>query len=66
MIVNRSHPLRTAVLTVCLGGTLYAGLYSYPVLVRAGESSLEFVGNLISNAHNISLDKLDPTCPRCF
>jgi hypothetical protein len=35
-------------------------------LTRAGEFSLEFVGTLISNVHNISLDRLDPTYPRCF
>ena len=66
MTVNHSHPLLTVVVAVCLGGTLSAGLYSLPVLVRAGESSLEFVGNLISNVRNISLDKLDPTYPRSF
>jgi hypothetical protein len=66
MIVHRSHPLLTAVVAVCLGGTLSAGLYSLPDLVRAGESSLEFVGNLIGKVHYISLDKLDPTYPRYF
>jgi hypothetical protein len=35
-------------------------------LARAGDASLEFVGNLISAFHDISLDRLDPTYPRCF
>lgn len=35
-------------------------------MVRAGDASLEFVGNLIQSAHGISLDKIDPTYPRCF
>jgi hypothetical protein len=51
---------------VCLGGALFVGLGGFPLLARAGESSLEFVGNLISNVHHISLDRLDPTCPQCF
>ena len=53
-------------LILVFGGTLAAGLHSLLVLVRASESSLEFVGNLIGNVHNISLDRLDPTYPRCF
>lgn len=35
-------------------------------LARAGEVPLEFVGNLISGFHNLSLDRLDPTYNRCF
>ena len=66
MILTRAHHLLTAVATVCLGGALFVGLGGLPLLMRAGESSLEFVGNLISNVHYISLDRLEPTYPRCF
>ncbi len=66
MILTRTHHLLTAGTAVCLGGALFVGLGGFPLLVRAGESSLEFVGNLISNVHYISLDRLDPTYPRCF
>jgi hypothetical protein len=65
MTLARTRPLLTAA-AVCIGGTLFAGLGGFPWLARAGESSLEFVGNLINNVHHISLDRLDPTCPRCF
>ena len=65
MTLTRSRPLLT-VAAVCIGGTLFAGLGGFPLLAHAGESSLEFVGNLISNVHHISLDRLDPTYPRCF
>lgn len=54
------------VATVCLGGALFVGMGGSFAIMRAGESSLEFVGNLIRNVHNISLDRLDPTCPQCF
>ena len=66
MILTRTRDLLTAGATVCLGGTLFVGLGGIPLLARASESSLEFVGNLISGVHNISLDRLDPTYPRCF
>ena len=65
MTLTRTHHLLTAA-AVCLGGTLFVGLGGFPLLERAGESSLEFVGHLISNVHHISLDRLDPTYPRCF
>ena len=65
MIVTRTSQLLTAV-AVCLGGALFVGLGGFTLLERAGESSLEFVGNLISNVHRISLDRLDPTCPQCL
>ena len=65
MTLTRTRHLLTAV-AVCLGGTLFVGLGGFPLLERAGESSLEFVGHLISNVHNTSLDRLDPTYPRCF
>ncbi len=35
-------------------------------LARAGDASLEFVGNLFSTVHDISLDRVDPTYNRCF
>ena len=66
MTLTRTRQLLTVGATVCLGGTLFVGLGGLPMLARAGESSLEFVGNLISNVHHISLDRLDPTYPRCF
>lgn len=65
MTFTRSRPLFTAA-AMCIGGTLFIGLGGFPLLARAGESSLEFVGNLISNVHHISLDRLDPTYPHCF
>ena len=65
MTVARTRPLLTAA-AVSLGGALFIGLGGFTLLERAGESSLEFVGNLISNVHRISLDRLDPTCPQCF
>lgn len=66
MILTRTRHLLTAGAAVCLGGTLFVGLGGFPFLARAGESSLEFVGNLISNVQHISLGRLDPTYPRCF
>ncbi|MCU1323043.1 MAG: hypothetical protein JWM43_2692 [Acidobacteriaceae bacterium] len=66
MIITRTHRLLTAGAAMCLGGTLFVGLGGLPFLVRACESPLEFVGNLIGNVHRISLDRLDPTCPQCF
>lgn len=65
MMLTRTRQLLTAV-AVCMGGTLFVGLGGFSLLARAGESSLEFVGNLISNVHHISLDRLDPTYSRCF
>ena len=66
MILTRTRYLLTAGAAVCLGGTLFVGLGGLPVLARASESSLDFVGNLISGVQHISLDRLDPTYPRCF
>jgi hypothetical protein len=66
MILTRTRQLLTVGAAVCLGGTLFVGLGGLPTLAQAGESSLEFVGNLISNVHHISLDRLDPTYPHCF
>jgi hypothetical protein len=66
MTVTRTHQLPTAGAVACLGGALFVGLGGLPVLVCACESPLEFVGNLISSVHHISLDQLDPTYSRCF
>jgi hypothetical protein len=52
-------PVVLAVAAIEVSGGLSA-------LARAGDVSLEFVGNLISAFHDISLDRLDPMCPRCF
>ena len=45
---------------------MFVGLGGMPTLAQAGESSIEFVGHLISNVQHISLDRFDPTCPQCF
>ena len=36
------------------------------VLARAGDASLDFVGHLISDLQDRSLNPLVPTYPRCF
>ena len=66
MTVTRAHQLLTAGAAACLGGALFFGLGGLPILARACEWPPEFVGNLISNVHHTSLDRLDPTCPQCF
>jgi hypothetical protein len=66
MTVTRLRQSLNVVATVCLGGALFVGMGGTCPMVRAGEASLEFVGNLINGVHNISLDRLDPTCPQCF
>lgn len=60
---HRSLMLTLPVVLVFVAIGLSEGI---PALVRAGDVSLEFVGNLISTAHDISLDRLDPTYPHCF
>ena len=35
-------------------------------LARAGDASLDFVGHLVSEFHDRSLNPLIPTYPRCF
>jgi hypothetical protein len=52
-------PVALAVAAIGVSGGLSA-------LARAGDVSLEFVGNLIGAFHDISLDPLDPTYPYCF
>lgn len=54
-----SLPVVLAVVAIGFSGGI-------PALVRAADASLEFVGNLISTAHDISLDGLDPTYPQLF
>lgn len=65
MNLPRARSLLTTA-AVCLGGALFVGIGGFTFLERSGESSLEFVGNLISKVHHISLDQLDPTCPQCL
>jgi hypothetical protein len=65
MTLTRKPRLLTAA-AVCLGVALFVGSGGMPTLARAGESSLEFVGHLISNVQHTSLDWFDPTCPQCF
>ena len=38
----------------------------FSALARAGDASLEFVGHLFTGIHDFSLDRFDPTYPRCF
>ena len=66
MTLTRPRHLLAAGAAVCIGGTLFVGLGGFPLLARASESSLEFVGTLIGNVHHISMDKLYPTYTRCF
>jgi hypothetical protein len=65
MTLTRTPRLLTAA-AVCLGVSQFAELGGIPTLAQAGESSLEFVGHLISSVQHISLDRFDPTCPQCF
>jgi hypothetical protein len=66
MTIVRSRQLLAAGFAMCLGGALFVGMGGTSLIARAGDASLEFVGNLIAGFHNISLDRLDPTYPRCF
>ena len=59
-------PRLLAAAAACLGVTLFVGLGGIPTLAQVGESSLEFVGQLISNVQHISLDRFDPTCHPCL
>lgn len=52
-------PIVLVALAIGLPGSISA-------MARAGDASLEFVGNLIQSVHHISLDRLDPTYPHCF
>jgi hypothetical protein len=56
--------LLTALLVLALSVFGMSGGFS--LLVRGGDAVLEFVGHLISGFHHFSLDRLDPTYPRCF
>ncbi|RRA47513.1 hypothetical protein [Acidipila sp. EB88] len=67
MMLARSYQLLAAGVAVCLGGTLFVGVGGASSLARAGEASLEFVGNLIESVHDLPLsERLDPTYPHCF
>ena len=66
MTATRTRQLFSVGTALCLGGVLFVGLGVLPMLAQAGESAIEFVGNLIGNVHRISLDRLDPTRPQCF
>jgi hypothetical protein len=66
MTATRTRQRISVSTALCLGVALFVGLGVLPMLAQAGESAIEFVGNLISNVHHISLDRLDPTCPQCF
>jgi hypothetical protein len=64
--IVRPHHSLMLVLPVVLASVAIGLSGGIPAFVRAADASLEFVGNLISTAHDISLDRLDPTYPRCF
>ena len=66
MTIARPRQLLAVGTAVCLGGALFAGMGGMQRIAQGGETSLEFVGNLISSVHDIRLDQLDPTHPRCF
>ena len=67
MKLARSYQLLAAGIAVCLGGTLFVGMGGASSLARAGEASLEFVGNLIESVHDLPFsERLDPTYPHCF
>jgi hypothetical protein len=60
----RQQLVLTALLVLALSVFGMSGGFS--LLVRGGDAVLEFVGHLISGFHHLSLDRLDPTYPRCF
>jgi hypothetical protein len=60
----RQQLLPTALLVLALSVFGMSG--GFYLLVRGGDAVLEFVGHLISGFHYFSLDRLDPTYPRCF
>jgi hypothetical protein len=64
-IVRPHRPLMLS-LPVMLASVAIGFSGGLSALVRAGDASLEFVGNLISTAHDIFPDRLDPTYPHCF
>ncbi len=66
MTIARPRQLLAVGTAVCLGGALFAGTGSVQRIAQGGETSLEFVGNLISSVRDIRLDQLDPTYPHCF
>ena len=66
MVLAHSRRLLAVGVGLFLGGTLFASIGGVSGMARAGEASLEFVGNLINGVRNIDLNRLDPTYPRCF
>lgn len=62
--IPRKQFLLRALLILALSVFGVSGGFS--LLVRGGDAILEFVGHLISGFHGFSLDRLDPTYPRCF
>jgi hypothetical protein len=67
MVLAHSRRWLSVGAALLLGGTLFAGVGGVSGMARAGEASLEFVGNLIHSVHDASLyERFDPTYPRCF
>lgn len=62
--IPRKQFLLTALLILAL--SVFGVNGGFSLLVRGGDAVLEFVGHLISGFHDFSLDRLDPTYPRCF
>jgi len=63
-----SRPRRPLILVLPLALAVVAIGFSggFSALARAGDASLEFVGNLMSVPWEFSLDPLDPTFPHNF
>lgn len=51
---------------IILAPSVFGVSGGFSLLVRGGDAVLEFVGHLISGFNGSSLDRLDPTYPRCF
>jgi hypothetical protein len=64
IVSPRQQLLLTALLILAL--SIFGMSGGFSLLVRGGDAVLEFVGHLISGFHHFSLDRLDPTYPRCF
>ncbi len=63
-----AHP-RSQRMLASLGAAVLLGvglMYGPCNLAWACDASLDFVGHLISGLYDISLNRLDPTCPQCF
>ena len=65
--IVRSRRTRAFILPIVLVILAVGFSGGFSALARAGDASLAFVGHLISGLHDgFSLDRLDPTFPRCF